>query len=197
MLVIHGLWLPGGSSTGGLAIWAEDSAAPIPAPRSGRPARERPHPFAAGHTDLAAVLADAAEPSRPDTALLTLPTVAGAPTDSPELIRTTVAPAARGRLTMAGWRVPTLVYDPDDALSLLQALDDISAVAGATLRHLAELADFAADLVTRGRILPGVRTMTADQTPGAGATAADQTPNAGATTAGETPNAGATTAGEP
>ncbi|SCF43880.1 non-specific serine/threonine protein kinase [Micromonospora saelicesensis] len=181
MLVIHGLWLPGGSSTGGLAVWAEDSAAPIPAARSGRPARERPHPFAAGHTDLAAVLADAAEPTRPDTALLTLPTLAGAPTDSPELIRTTVAPASRGRLTVAGWRVPTLVYAPDDALSLLQALDDIPAVAGATLRHLAELADFAADLVTRGRVLPGVRTTTADQTSGAGTTAADQTPGAGAT----------------
>ncbi|RAO47242.1 Non-specific serine/threonine protein kinase [Micromonospora saelicesensis] len=183
MLVIHGLWLPGGSSTGGLAVWAEDSAAPIPAARSGRPARERPHPFAAGHTDLAAVLADAADPTRPDTALLTLPTLAGAPTDSPELIRTTVAPASRGRLTVAGWRVPTLVYAPDDALSLLQALDDIPAVAGATLRHLAELADFAADLVTRGRVLPGVRATTADQTSGAGTTAADQTPGAGATAA--------------
>ncbi|RAO62258.1 Non-specific serine/threonine protein kinase [Micromonospora saelicesensis] len=192
MLVIHGLWLPGGSSTGGLAVWAEDSAAPIPAARSGRPARERPHPFAAGHTDLAAVLADAAEPTRPDTALLTLPTLAGAPTDSPELIRTTVAPASRGRLTVAGWRVPTLVYAPDDALSLLQALDDIPAVAGATLRHLAELADFAADLVTRGRVLPGVRTTTADQTSGAGTTTADQTSGAGTTAADQTPGAGAT-----
>ncbi|MBQ0990911.1 DEAD/DEAH box helicase [Micromonospora sp. H61] len=181
MLVIHGLWLPGGSSTGGLAVWAEDSAAPIPAARSGRPARERRHPFAAGHTDLAAVLADAAEPSRPDTALLTLPTLAGAPTDSPELIRTTVAPAVRGRLTLAGWRVPTLVYAPDDALSLLRALDDIPAVAGATVRHLAELADFAADLVTRGRVLPGVRTTTGDQPPGAGTTAGDRMPGAGAT----------------
>ncbi|MET8357987.1 DEAD/DEAH box helicase [Micromonospora sp. NPDC005171] len=172
MLVIHGLWLPGDSSTGGLAVWAEDSTAPIPTPRSGRTARERPHPFAAGHSDLAAVLADAAEPTRPDTALLTLPTLAGAPTDSPELIRTTVAPAARGRLTLARWRVPILVYAPDDALSLLQALDDIPAVPGATVRHLAELADFAADLVTRGRVLPGVRTSTGDETPGAGATAA-------------------------
>ncbi|RAO22674.1 Non-specific serine/threonine protein kinase [Micromonospora noduli] len=194
MLVIHGLWLPGGSSTGGLAVWAEDSAAPVPAARSGRPARERPHPFAAGHIDLAAVLADAAEPTRPDTALLTLPTLAGAPTDSPELIRTTVAPAARGRLTVAGWRVPTLVYAPDDALSLLQALDDIPAVAGATLRHLAELADFAADLVTRGRVLPGVRATTADQTPGAGVTAAGQMPGAGVTAAGQMPGAGVTAA---
>nr|WP_130408952.1 DEAD/DEAH box helicase [Micromonospora violae] len=171
----------GASSTGGLAVWAEDSAAPIPAPRPGRPARERPHPFAAGHSDLAAVLAEAAEPTRPDTALLTLPTLAGAPTDSPELIRTTVAPAARGRLTLARWRVPTLVYAPDDALSLLHALDDIPAVPGATLRHFAELADFAADLVTRGRVLPGIRTRMGDQPPGAGVTVGDQSPGTGAT----------------
>ncbi|WFE52481.1 DEAD/DEAH box helicase [Micromonospora sp. WMMD1155] len=165
MLVIHGLWSPGDGSTGSLAVWAEDSTAPIPAPRSGRPARDRPHPFAAGHVDLAAVLADAAEPTRPDTALLTLPTRAGAPTDSPELIRATVAPATRGRLTLAGWRVPVLVYAPDDALSLLRALDDLPAVPGATLRHLAELADFAADLVTRGRVLPGVSATSASPTP--------------------------------
>ncbi|MGC4836950.1 SNF2-related protein [Micromonospora vinacea] len=193
MLVIHGLWLPGESSTGGLAVWAEDSTAPIPAARSGRPARERQHPFAAGHTDLAAALADTAEPTRPDTALLTLPTLAGAPTDSPELIRATVAPAARGRLTVAGWRVPILVYAPDDALSLLQALDDIPAVPGATLRHLAELADFAADLVTRGRVLPGVRTTTGDQPPGGAAMSGDQT--AGRQTAGGAAMSGDQTAG--
>ncbi|MFC7710091.1 SNF2-related protein [Micromonospora lupini] len=157
MLVIHGLWKPGDSSTGGLAVWAEDSAAPPAPARSGRPPRERPHPFAAGHAELAAALADAADPARPATALLTLPTRAGAPTDSPELIRTTVAPPARGRLTLAAWRVPTLVYAPDDALLLLRALDDLPTVPGATLRHLAELADFAADLVARGRVLPGVR----------------------------------------
>ncbi|MET8040263.1 SNF2-related protein [Micromonospora sp. NPDC005215] len=174
MLVIHGLWLPGDGSTGGLAVWAEDSAAPPPPARPGRPPRERPHPFAAGHADLAAVLADAAEPAHPGTALLTLPTRAGTPTDSPELIRTAVAPPARSRLTLAGWRVPVLVYAPDDALSLLRALDDLPAVPGATLRHLAELADFAADLVTRGRVLPGVST-TAASTTAASATAASAT----------------------
>ncbi|MET7865369.1 DEAD/DEAH box helicase [Micromonospora taraxaci] len=158
MLVIHGLWSPGDGSTGGLAVWAEDSAAPPAPTRPGRPARERPHPFAAGHADLVAVLAGAAEPAHPGTALLTLPTQAGVPTDSPELIRPDVAPPARGRLTVAGWRVPVLVYAPDDALSLLRTLDDLPAVPGATVRHLAELADFAADLVTRGRLLPGVST---------------------------------------
>nr|WP_184188097.1 DEAD/DEAH box helicase [Micromonospora parathelypteridis] len=170
MLVIHGLWLPGDGSTAGLAVWAEDSAAPPPPARSGRPPRERSHPFAAGHADLAAVLADTAEPARPDTVLLTLPTRAGAPTDSPELIRTAVAPPTRGRLTLAGWRVPVLVYAPDDALSLLRNLEELPAVAGATLRHLAELADFAADLVTRGRVLPGVSTTADSRQPGVAAT---------------------------
>ncbi|MEU7584820.1 SNF2-related protein [Micromonospora sp. NPDC049230] len=174
MLVIHGLWLPCDGSTGGLAVWAEDSAAPQAPTRPGRPPRERPHPFAAGHADLAAVLGDVAEPTRPDTALLTLPTRAGVPTDSPELIRTAVAPPARGRLTLAGWRVPVLVYAPDDALPLLRALDDLPAVPGATLRHLAELADFAADLVTRGRVLPGVAAPT--DPPLAGAAAGSSTP---------------------
>ncbi|WP_204945939.1 DEAD/DEAH box helicase [Micromonospora luteifusca] len=169
MLVIHGLWLPGDGSTAGLAVWAEDSAAPPPPARPGRPPRVRSHPFAAGHADLAAVLADAAEPARPDTVLLTLPTRAGAPTDSPELIRTAVAPPARGRLTLAGWRVPVLVYAPDDALPLLRNLEELPAVAGATLRHLAELADFAADLVTRGRVLPGVSTTADSHLPGAAA----------------------------
>ncbi|MEU8333313.1 DEAD/DEAH box helicase [Micromonospora sp. NPDC048839] len=173
MLVIHGLWKPCDDSTGGLAVWAEDSAAPQAPARSGRPPRERPHPFAAGHADLVAVLADAAEPAHPGTALLTLPTRAGAPVDSPELIRTAVAPPARGRLALAGWRVPVLVYAPDDALSLLRALDDLPAVPGSTLRHLAELADFAADLVTRGRVLPGVATMAV---PSATAVAAGRTP---------------------
>ncbi|MGC4814675.1 SNF2-related protein [Micromonospora sp. DT228] len=185
MLVIHGLWKPGDGSTGGLAVWAEDSAAPQAPTRSGRPPRERPHPFAAGHADLAAVLGDAAEPTQPGTALLTLPTRAGAPTDSPELIRTAVAPPARGRLTLAGWRVPVLVYAPDDALALLRALDDLPAAPGSTLRHLAELADFAADLVTRGRVLPGVAptaasaklaSATAGAVPPASRAAANRTP---------------------
>ncbi|MDG4756737.1 DEAD/DEAH box helicase [Micromonospora sp. WMMD710] len=177
MLVIHGLWLPGDGSAGGLAVWGEDSgAAPAPT-RSGRPPRERPHPFAAGHADLVAALADAAEPARPDTALVTLPTRAGAPTDSPELIRTAVAPPARGRLTLAGWRVPILVYAPDDALPLLRALDEVAAVPGATLRHLAELADFAADLVARGRVLPGVSATVPE--PGVPARAAGRLPSGG------------------
>lgn len=158
MLVVHGSW----RLDSGLAVWAEDSTPPARAPRrAGRAPRERPHPFAAGHPVLAATLAEVAEPTMPGTALLTLPTRAGSPLDSPELVRSAPVDPLRGPVTLAGWRVPALVYAPDTALSLLAritaagALPD--AVPGATLRHLAELAAFAVDLAARGRVLPGIR----------------------------------------
>ncbi|MCP3786016.1 DEAD/DEAH box helicase [Micromonospora sp. A3M-1-15] len=151
MLVIHGLWLSGR----GLALWAEDSRLPARAPRRpGRAPRERPHPFAADHAALAAALGG--PPGAPASVLLDLPTRAGSPIDSPELVRTAVGEPARGPVTRAGWRVPALVYAPDAAFALLRALEPAEAVPGASLRHLAELADFAADLVTRGRVLPAV-----------------------------------------
>ncbi|SCG61690.1 non-specific serine/threonine protein kinase [Micromonospora inositola] len=151
MLVIHGVWLSGV----GLAVWAEDSTLPARAPRRpGRVPRERPHPFAAGHATLAGVLGDL--PARATSVLLTLPTRAGSPLDSPELVRTAVAEPVRGRVALAGWRVPALTYAPDAAFAVLREIDLGAAVPGADLRHLAELADFAADLVTRGRVLPGV-----------------------------------------
>ncbi|WNM37393.1 DEAD/DEAH box helicase [Micromonospora halotolerans] len=151
MLVIHGLWLSGS----GLAVWAEDSGRPARAPRRpGRAPRERPHPFAADHATLAAALGD--PPGAPASVLLDLPTRAGSPLDSPELVRTAAGEPVRGPVTRAGWRVPALVYAPDAAFARLRALDPGEAVAGASLRHLAELADFAADLVTRGRVLPGL-----------------------------------------
>ncbi|WP_262282268.1 DEAD/DEAH box helicase [Micromonospora sp. MA102] len=151
MLVIHGLWLSGR----GLALWAEDSTRPARAPRRpGRAPRERPHPFAADHATLAAALGG--PPNAPASVLLDLPTRAGSPLDSPELVRTAAGEPVRGPVTRAGWRVPALVYAPDAAFARLRALDPGEAVAGASRRHLAELADFAADLVTRGRVLPGV-----------------------------------------
>ncbi|MET7751868.1 DEAD/DEAH box helicase [Micromonospora sp. NPDC005367] len=157
MLVIHGSWLPGTPGEPSLAVWGEQSALPPAAPRRpGRPPRERPHPFAADHPALAAALAEVAEPAGLGSELLTLPARGGVPIESPELVRPAVEEPPRGRLALAGWRVPVLRYAPDAALSLLRALDELPVVPGATLRHLAELARFAVDLVARGRVLPGV-----------------------------------------
>ncbi|MFJ8832387.1 SNF2-related protein [Micromonospora aurantiaca] len=149
MLVIHGLWLPGA----GLALWAEDSTLPAYAPRRpGRVPRERPHPFAADHATLAVALDGV--PGEPISVRLDLPTRAGSPLDSPELVRATVEEPVRGPVTRAGWRAPALGYAPDDAYALLRA--PMPGPVGASLRHLCELADFAADLVVRGRLLPVV-----------------------------------------
>ncbi|GIJ09282.1 SNF2-related protein [Micromonospora andamanensis] len=153
MLVVHGMWLPGRV----LAVWAEDSTLPPHAPRRpGRAPRSRPHPFAAEPATLVAALADAAEPDDLGTALLRLPTRAGSPLDSPELVRTAVVAPARGPVTLAGWQVPILAYAPDAALSLLRGVAGLTAAPGASLRHLAELADFATDLAARGRVLPSL-----------------------------------------
>ncbi|MDO3686855.1 DEAD/DEAH box helicase [Micromonospora sp. C28ISP2-4] len=163
MLVIHGLWLPGA----GLALWAEDSTLPARAPRRpGRVPRERPHPFAAGHATLAAALG---VPGEPISVLLDLPTRAGSPLDSPELARPTVGEPVRGPVTRAGWRAPALGYAPDDAYALLRA--PVPGPVGASLRHLCELADFAADLVVRGRLLPVALEAYPGGVPGSGSAA--------------------------
>lgn len=151
MLVVHGTWLVGV----GLAVWGESSAAPARPPRRpGRPPRERPHPFAADHAALAAALGDAAGPAVPDSVSLALPTRGGAPLDSPELVRTAAVPPVRGPVTLARWRVPVLTYAPSAARGVLRHVDRYAGVPGAGLRHLAEVAAFAADLVARGRVLP-------------------------------------------
>ncbi|MCW6009835.1 DEAD/DEAH box helicase, partial [Micromonospora sp. CPCC 205371] len=80
------------------------------------------------------------------------PPAAARPVDSPELVRPD--PPARAPMALATWRVPVLELAPDDALPLLQALDDDELLYGASLRHLAEVADFAVDLTRRGRLLP-------------------------------------------
>jgi len=157
--VVHGVWRTGGR----LALWAEDSTLPPRPPRRrGRPARARPHPFAVGHPGLADALGECAATAVTGTALLALPTRAGAPTDSPELVRTEPVEPADGPVGLAEWWVPTLEYDADDALAVLLALGGQerygpAPVPGASVRHLARLAEFAVDLVRRGRTLPGIR----------------------------------------
>jgi SNF2 family DNA or RNA helicase len=166
VLVIHGLWRTGGR----LAMWAEDSTPPTRPPRrAGRPPRERPHPFAASHQVLIDAFDLAAVKATTGIALLRLPTLGGAPLDSPELVRTgPVEPGdrspasdhpARSGPVLAAWRVPVIEFDVDSAATVLERLRDGvagDAVRSADLRHLSEVAGFAVDLVRRGRVLPTV-----------------------------------------
>jgi SNF2 family DNA or RNA helicase len=179
MLVLHGIW-----GDGALRLWAEDSGRPAGAPpRPGRPSRTpRPHPFACDGSQLADALAELADPvsdlvrKTAETELtLFLPSTAGGPLASPELIRPATGPLSvkqpagwqpAGRHpVLAAWRIPALAFEPAAALSLLAALDDPARYSGAltgagalnmggTVAYFAALAGLADDLAGRGRVLP-------------------------------------------
>src|SRR5215469_9210759 len=165
MLVVHGIW-----AYGAVQLWAEDPALPADAParvgrpgHPGRPSRApRPHPFAVTAADLADALAELPDPvsglarkAVDDEIALRLPTIGDGPLASPEAGREPPA----GRVTLAAWRVPALVFEPSDAVPALTVLGAAGEsfrelVPGATLAYLASVAGFAGDLMTRGRVLP-------------------------------------------
>ncbi|NRQ39267.1 ATP-dependent helicase [Nonomuraea sp. NN258] len=153
MLVVHGVW-----AEDGLAFWAESEPATPPAtrpdtapttspavPATGRSVAgaARPHPFAAPATAVAAELGLDDPPSRPLSLLL--PGSAAEPVPSPETGR--LSAAARPRLRL--WQVPAVTPTAAEALRALPERGG-----GATLRHWAAVAEFARDLVRRGRVLP-------------------------------------------
>src|SRR5580692_6572472 len=164
MRVIHGVW-----AQGALGLWAEDPDLPV----SGPPAAGEggaPHPFACQAAEVADLLTGAAGEAAGKAVevelTLRLPSVGSRsgsrPLASPELIRPSGAPSAsgapgRGRVVLAGWRVPALAFGPEVALDVLAAPGHPghpAAAAGASLPYLAAVARFAADLAARGRVLP-------------------------------------------
>jgi len=171
MRVIHGVW-----ARGALCLWGEDPGLPEvqgTGPRGQVPAPV-PHPFACQAAELADLLAglpgpggEAARKAVGDELTLQLPSRSGParPLASPELIRPTATgsatasatgSAAGGRVRLAGWRVPVLVFAPPLGLDLLGAAGGLGelATAGASLPYLAALARFADGLAARGRVLP-------------------------------------------
>jgi hypothetical protein len=153
VLVLHGLW----RGADRLCLWAEDSARPAqPPPKPGRPPRRQPHPFAVPHDELPDELSELAAKAVGVAVPLLLPTRAGGPAAAPELVRTEEEVAPRGAVTLRSWSVPMWEYGQDDALAVLRGLDEELVTLGADLRHLRAVADFAVDLVSRGRLLPTV-----------------------------------------
>jgi SNF2 family DNA or RNA helicase len=143
MLVLHGFW----TAREGLCLWAEDSGLTV-ASGSHALRSARPHPFAAPASVLTTLHA-----GKPAQADLLLPSLRTAPLDSPELIRTTPRPAARSEPVLLPWTVPIVMLDGTAALAA--AGERAPGVRyGASMDYLAGLAAFAAELVTRGRVLP-------------------------------------------
>src|SRR5690349_12524188 len=97
MRVIHGVW-----ARGALCLWGEDPG--LPAVPRGRPLLLAPHPFACQAAELADVLAvlpgpggEAVRKAVNDELILQLPSAAGAPLASPDLIRPDAPEARPGR----------------------------------------------------------------------------------------------------
>jgi SNF2 Helicase protein len=143
MLALHGLW----SLQGGLCLWAEDSA-PAVKSRSQAMRSARPHPFAASAGALVAIHAGKSA----ETVLL-LPSLRTAPLDSPELVRITPRPPARSKAALLPWTVPVVTLDAAAALTALSERAP-GIRYGASLGYLADVAAFAGELVSRGRVLP-------------------------------------------
>ncbi|MFI6386717.1 DEAD/DEAH box helicase [Nonomuraea sp. NPDC050540] len=133
MLVVHGVW-----AGDGLAFWAEDTEAVGAASRGAWP---RPHPFAAGHEELAAHFGLSG--GGHTVMEMVLPGSAAAPVPSPET--GLLADGIRPRVRV--WRVPVVVPETGRCLGLLGS-------GGATVRFWGVVAELARDLVRRGRVLP-------------------------------------------
>src|ERR1700691_5732141 len=134
MRVIHGVW-----AQGALGLWAEDPDLRV----SGLPAAGEgaaPHPFACQAAEMADLLTgpagEAAGKAVEVELTLRLPSAGSRsgsrPLASPELIRPSGASGAagasgasgapgRGRVALAGWRVPALAFGPEVALDVLAA----------------------------------------------------------------------------
>ena len=178
MLAIHGLW-----ADGALLLWAEDSElASADVSDSGRSsAGPFPHPFGADADLLADVLAEFGESvsdlvrkATSDELTVWLPCGSGGPSPSPDLIRDDPGGGAAagaqggrggasqaGQRTLGAWVVPALRFEPMAALELLAAIAQPGARSGrgvvsGSVGYLAAIAGLAADLASRGRVLPGL-----------------------------------------
>ncbi|GLZ52288.1 DEAD/DEAH box helicase [Actinomycetospora sp. NBRC 106378] len=141
MLALHAAWSPGR----GLCFWAEDPARVAGGSRS-RARGARPHPFAADHERLWAVAAALGATGGEGQAVLHLPSTAGPSGATREPVP---SDAATVSAALAPWTVPVLELDA----GVLLRSEPLPGEGGefTVLRALGRLA---ADLVTRGRVLP-------------------------------------------
>jgi hypothetical protein len=161
MFALHAVW----RADRRLALWAEDSLLP---PDRYACAPETVAQLLGGTgPGLEWLMTKAAE----GVTTLLLPTQNGVPLPSPELGRAVQGP--RAPVTLAPWRVPSLLLEPGEAAQLLGELyapgkpflptqlpaeGPVDVPYGASLRWLTAVHDLAWRLVGRGQVLPAVAT---------------------------------------
>ncbi|MCK9893997.1 DEAD/DEAH box helicase [Frankia sp. AgB32] len=155
-LVLHALVGPDGP-----LLWAEDATRLPSAPAGAQ------HPFAASAAVLRQRVVGLGDAADDDTAEVVLPSGAAGPLRSPELAALVAGDerwagpgAGGGPAVLRRWQVPVVRPRPSAGFAAL-ARGGSGPRPGATLRYLAVVGDVAADLVTRGRLLPDVH-LTAD-----------------------------------
>jgi len=143
VLALHALWSPGR----GVCLWAEDPELPV---RSASRARRgaRPHPFAVPAERLAAAWGTGPTVTA-GVAVLALPSDPDAPRDSDALERAEPRPVP-GPPVLADWSVPVLELAPGAPPPAPPA----GTRGSASVDALRAVDALAADLVTRGRVLP-------------------------------------------
>ena len=137
-----------------MALWAEDSSLPHEGTGPAHPFAVRPDVSGCEAGEVTLLLPTLLLPSPLLSSPPPLtPTAGHRPMDSPELVRDE-EPATGGEVKLEPWVVPTAEFAPDEALEMLTGLP--LETVGASVRHLAQLAEFARDLVKRGRVLPWI-----------------------------------------
>ncbi len=156
MLVLHAIWSP----DAGAEVWAEDSEPVVTSPSQAL-RQARPHPFAASAEVLQALVG-----GTPDALDVLLPSARRSPLDSAELVRFPPRAVGRTPASLLAWRVPTVRLEPVAVQTILARVLDPDAAdddrpgvttdvrPAASLHYLAQLADYATELVDRGRVLP-------------------------------------------
>jgi SNF2 family DNA or RNA helicase len=145
MLVVHGFW-----SDGSVCLWAEDSDRTVKSASQALRAARR-HPFA-----VPADLLSEIHVGKQDSAVLQLPSLRSSPLDSPELVRVAPRPAAQSEPALLPWMVPVVAVPAADALTILDASAPGVRYGASVSYFLADIADFARMLVSRGRIVPAL-----------------------------------------
>ncbi len=153
MLLLHAAWLPQtDSAPARLAVWGETDQPAVTRRRIPVAKRLVSHPFSAAPEALLAVLPEPAPNGEPARLAVRLPSTRAEPQPSRPWLRER---PAKGRLTLAAWRVPALTFAPRDALALLLRFDDEDALAD-DVRFWQAAARAALDLLVSQRYVPAL-----------------------------------------